>query len=318
MTLRSLLERYPQRELRVLAHLLFWGMMYPFTEDPNEVAPVLSRLLALGYAMASFYVLFYGPVPRWWAQRRYAGPALVLLGLVLGSGWVMYWQNVLPRPHSTYQFVTDFRAYGVLAIFLSGRAFFYAVFNGLLLSLVAPGVLKIAKTLYERQLLRQRTEQLTRRGQLDALLSQVSPHFLFNTLNNLYGLVLQADPSARPIARQLAALVRYCDEAAGRPWVTLRAEAQFIEDYLALARLRYGQLVRIESAWHLGAAVTAQVPPLLLLPLVENACKHGLSQAIGAAWVRVSAEVAAGELIFTVANSRADGDRPATTRAGGL
>jgi len=150
------------------------------------------------------------------------------------------------------------------------------------------------------------------------LLGQVSPHFLFNTLNNLYGLLLHDDPRGRAIAHQLAALVRYCDELAGQPWVALGAEMQFIEDFLALVRLRYGPHVRIVSEWAVSEATTGYLPPLLLLPLVENACKHGLSQTIGAAWVHLSAQVQAGELVFTVANSYAEAARPAPAQPGGL
>ena len=257
-------------------------------------------------------------MPRWWAQRHYGRLLTVGLALMLGSGWAMYWEERLANPISTYDYLPTYEAYGPLAIFTSGRYFFYAVFGGFIFNLAGLAAVKIAKLLFERQLVRQRLEQFMRRQQLEALLGQVSPHFLFNTLNNLYGLLLHDDPRGRTIARQLAALVRYCDELAGQPWVALGAEVQFIEDFLALARLRYGPQVRIASEWAVGAAATSRLPPLLLLPLVENACKHGLSQTIGAAWVHLNAQVQVGELVFTVANSYADPARPAPTQPGGL
>lgn len=297
--------------------MLLWALMWIFTEDPDSHALVLDRLLGWSYALGSFYLLFYGAVPRWLAQRRYGRLGAVGLALCLVGGWVMYWQNRL-YPPSTYQYMADFEAYGVFAIFLSNRYFFYAVCNGLVFKLAGPGVLKIALTLYQRQLDRQRAEQLTRQLHLDALLGQVSPHFLFNTLNNLYGLLLHDDPRAPAITRQLAALLRYTDELAGQPWVTLRAEANFMEDFLALTRLRYGQSVRLTSQWHLAEAEAAHIPPLLLLPLVENAVKHGLSQSLGKAWVRVYAEVQAQELRVTVTNSRTEVLHPSSAPPGGL
>lgn len=319
MTIRYLLERYDRhRGLRGATHLLGWALLWGITDDPDRTMPLLAHALEWGYTVASFYLLFYGIVPRWWAQRRYGRLLAVALGLVLGCGWTMYWENSLSNPTSTYEYLPTYEAYGALAIFTSSRYFFYAVFDGLIFNLAGPAAAKIAKLLFERQLVRQRLEQFTRRQQLDALLGQVSPHFLFNTLNNLYGLLLHDDPRGRAIAHQLAALVRYCDELAGQPWVALGAERQFIEDFLALVRLRYGPHVRIVSEWAVGEATTNRLPPLLLLPLIENACKHGLSQTIGAAWVHLSAQVQAGELVFTVANSYVEVARPAPAQPGGL
>ncbi|MBC8083385.1 MAG: sensor histidine kinase [Hymenobacter sp.] len=304
MTIRQLLLLYSRHAtLRLGVHCLLWAALWVTTEDPDVDTPFLARLLELAYAMAAFYLLFYGPVPRWWAQGRYAGPLAAGIVLVLSSGPILYEQYQLANPHSTYAFLPAYRAYGPLAIFLSGRYFFYALFNGLVLNLAPPALLKLLKTLAEGQLARQRTEQLAYRLHLDALLGQVSPHFLFNTLNNLYGLVLDDDSRAPVIARQLAALLRYTEELAAYPAVPLQAEADFLDDFLALARIRYGAQVSLESYWQLGDEAEAGLPPLLLLPLVENAVKHGLGQHVGAAWVRVRGEARPGELVVTVTNS---------------
>lgn len=317
MTIRQLLALYQRWPLlRVAAHGLLWAGLWVTTEDPDAYTPPLARLLELAYAIAAFYLLFYGPVPRWWAQGRYAGPLAVGLLLLLSSGPVMYGEYQLANPHANYDFLPDYRAYGPLVIFLSGRYFFYAFFNGLVLNLAGPAVLKLAKILYEHQLARQQTELLTRRQQLAALLGQVSPHFLFNTLNNLYGLVLHADPRAPAIAQRLAALLRYTDELAGQPGVTLAAEAAFLEDFLALVHLRYGTAVRLESAWSFQGQEHRRIPPLLLLPLVENAVKHGLSQSLGAAWLSLQVEVQAGEVVIKLANSFA-APLPAPAAPGG-
>lgn len=304
MTIRQLLThyyRYPA--LRWAAHALLWLGLWVSTEDPDYYVVPTARLLEVAYAMAGFYLLSYGPVPRWWAQGRYAGPLAAGLLLVLASGPVLYGQYQLANPDSAYDFLPDYRAYGPLIIFTSGRYFFYAVFNGLVLNMAAPVLLKLLKTLAEQQLARQRTDELTRRLHLDTLLSQVGPHFLFNTLNNLYGLVLHDNPQAATIAQRLAALLRYTDELAARPTVALHEEVAFLDDFLALVRLRYGPQVKLESQWQLGDAADASLPPLLLLPLVENAVKHGLGPSLGAAWVRVRGEVQGRELVVTVSNS---------------
>lgn len=319
MTIRQLLTQFHRHPgLRGAAHALLWLGIWVSTEDPDFYVVPTARLLEVAYAMAGFYLLGYGPVPRWWARGHYAGPLAAGLLLVLASGPVLYGQYQLANPDSAYDFLPDYRAYGPLVIFTSGRYFFYAVFNGLVLNLAAPVLLKLLKTLAEQQLARQRTDELTRRLHLDALLGQVSPHFLFNTLNNLYGLVLHDDPQAPAIARQLAALLRYTDELAARPTVALRAELAFLDDFLALVRLRYGPQVRLESHWQLGDAAAATLPPLLLLPLVENAVKHGLGPSLGAAWVRVRAVAQGNELLVTVSNSLFTSNLSPAGQPGGL
>jgi two-component system LytT family sensor kinase len=319
MTIRQLLTYYYRcPALRLAAHTLLWLGIWVSTEDPDFYMVPTARLLEVAYAMAGFYLLSYGPVPRWWAQGRYAGPLAAGLLLVLASGPVLYGQYQLANPDSAYDFLPDYRAYGPLVIFTSARYFFYAVFNGLVLNLAAPVLLKLIQTLAEQQLARQRTDELTRRLHLDALLGQVSPHFLFNTLNNLYGLVLHHDPQAPAIARQLATLLRYTDELAARPTVALPEEVAFLDDFLALVRLRYGPQVRLQSQWQLGDAANAELPPLLLLPLVENAVKHGLSPSLGAAWVRVWGEVQGRELVVTVNNSLSVNSSLPVDQPGGL
>ena len=313
MTIRSFLQAYAQHPaLRVTAHLLFWAALYGCLDDPDQPLPVLLRLQEWGYAAGSFYLLFYGPVRRHREHGRYALPVVAGLAVGLGTGWLLYWQNRVAYPNSVFAqtYLPAYERVGVLAIFQSARVFYYALLEGVLVNLAGPAALKIAKLLYERQLVRDQLEQLLHREQLALLQEQVSPHFLFNTLNNLYGLVLQDDARAATFAQHLGALVRYTDERATESWVRVPTEVQFIEDYLALTRLRYDQRVRVESHWHGGLTGPLGLPPLLLLPLVENAVKHGLQQALGPAWLRVEGRVQDGQLLFTVTNSVATAPTP--------
>lgn len=321
MTVRSFLQAYPRHPgLRLTAHLLFWASLYRCLDDPDVPLPMLLRWQEWGYAAGSFYLLLYGPVRRHWEQRRYALPLIAALAVGLGTGWLLYWQNRLAFPASAFAqtYLPAYERVGVLAIFQSVRVFYYALLEGVLVNLTIPAALKIAKVLYERQLGRHHLEQLMRQEQLTLLQQQVSPHFLFNTLNNLYGLALQDDVRAPTFAHQLGALVRYTDELADHSWVNLRGEVQFIEDYLALTRLRYDRRVTVESTWQLGSDPTLALPPLLLLPLVENAVKHGLEQAVGSAWVRLHGVVRAGQLLFIVTNSAPSAPAPASPGGLGL
>jgi hypothetical protein len=125
----------------------------------------------------------------------------------------------------------------------------------------------------------QRAEQLARAGtqaQLDALQSQLDPHFLFNNLNTLSALIEPDNVPAQNFVDQLADVYRYVLQAQGRATVPLGEELAFVESYLALHRARFGSKLVVER--QVPAAVLARhVAPLSVQLLVENALKHNVA-----------------------------------------
>ncbi|WP_157976061.1 sensor histidine kinase [Lewinella sp. IMCC34191] len=116
-------------------------------------------------------------------------------------------------------------------------------------------------------------ETTYREAELKFLRSQVNPHFLFNTINNVYALVSTEDPNALPALEKLSGLLRY-SLYGQEERVPLKREREYIEDLIHLEALRVPNLVPPEVTIRTEAA-DWQIPPLLLVPLVENACKHG-------------------------------------------
>jgi LytS/YehU family sensor histidine kinase len=116
-----------------------------------------------------------------------------------------------------------------------------------------------------------RAEQME--GELKHLRSQVNPHFLFNTLNNLYATNLEDPEKANEIILQLADLMRYQLHSAQQQRVSLAEEVQMLENYISLEKIRiHNVIVTVEKE---GDFREVTLAPLLLLPLVENAFKHG-------------------------------------------
>jgi LytS/YehU family sensor histidine kinase len=114
------------------------------------------------------------------------------------------------------------------------------------------------------------------KAELNLLKSQVNPHFLFNTLNNLYGLITQNEnQKASEITLKLAELTRYLLESSKTEKVSIKRELQFIEDYLCLEKIRLSKNTDIKFDVS-GIDKEVFVAPLLFIPLVENAFKHGL------------------------------------------
>ncbi len=124
----------------------------------------------------------------------------------------------------------------------------------------------------ENQILRQQVE-------LSNLRSQLNPHFLFNTLNNLYGLSLRQPNRAPDLILQLAGLMRYQLDSAGRALVPLSTEVAALEDYIGLETERVGSRCRVEYEGPGFVTNGLLIAPMLLMPFVENAFKHGTAGA---------------------------------------
>ena len=118
-----------------------------------------------------------------------------------------------------------------------------------------------------------RMEELVLRAELDALKTQVNPHFLFNSLNTVHGLIAQDPPAARALVLELSDVLRYALSHGHRDLVPLAQELAFLDAYRHLLETRHGRGLRIDiEAMHDDAP--AQLPPMSLQLLVENAVRH--------------------------------------------
>ena len=134
------------------------------------------------------------------------------------------------------------------------------------------------------------------------LKAQVNPHFLFNTLNNIYTMVVKQDERAPDMVQHLSDLMHYTVYESDAALVPLSKEVAFLDAYLELERLRYGKKVRIT---HQKAGINdhQSITPLLFFPFVENAFKHGVDSSLDASWVDISLNVSSNKLRFEVNNS---------------
>jgi sensor histidine kinase YesM len=141
-------------------------------------------------------------------------------------------------------------------------------------------------------------------ARLQALRMQINPHFLFNTLNAIAGLVEHDPKGVRTMVARLSALLRHTLDSSGRDEVPLSQELDVLSDYLAIMHVRFADRLNVESDID-DDVRTALVPDLILQPLVENAIKHGISQRETPGTVRISARRTGPYLRLTVED---DGD----------
>jgi sensor histidine kinase YesM len=138
--------------------------------------------------------------------------------------------------------------------------------------------------------------------QLNLLKQQLSPHFYFNTLNNLYGLSRSNSPLLSAALSQLLNIMQYVIVDCNQPKVLLRQEISFLQSYIELEKLRYEKDTVIEIKTE-GNVNGQTIIPLLLIQFVENAFKHGMKEKSDQNWMKVNIAIQKNELLFRVDNS---------------
>jgi len=287
--------------------LMTWMLIYIIHVGQGLARTLRDMLLQLVPMVPATYALLYGVLPalKRGSRRRagllLAGWALLSLALYCGQRYLtivpLYRgvQTLAPDPHY---------------IFSPGP------FLGVGITTGVAACLHLYRQWRARQLANAQLAQENHRAELQLLKAQVHPHFLFNCLNNLYALTLRQSEQAPEMVGRLLGLLQFVVEQGAAPLVTLRAEETLLRNYLALERLRYGPRLTLEFVAD-GLPPARRIAPLLLLPLVENAFKHGAAEHLGPARIRVVLAVRHHEFSCVITNTRSD-EAPAAATAAGI
>lgn len=149
----------------------------------------------------------------------------------------------------------------------------------------------------ERNLVREKLE-----SELKFLRNQTNPHFLFNTLNNIYALSRKKSDEAPEAVMKLSKLLRFMLYESKKSSITIGEELRLIEDYIELEKMRYNQRLKLRFDKQIDHE-SQQVAPLILLPFIENAFKHGASETRFESFIDINLKLNNGLLSFTVVNS---------------
>ena len=176
--------------------------------------------------------------------------------------------------------------------------------------------IKLLKNWYTKQ---KETEQVARekfQAELQILKAQVHPHFLFNTINNIYSFILNGSGAAPQMVTKLSGLLRYIIYECNAPMVNLEKELKMIRDYMALEKIRYGDNLNM-SLQIQGDPAHKMIYPLLLIPFLENSFKHGTSRMLTHPWINLDIIMEGNILHFKLSNSK-PGIEPESTLAKGI
>lgn len=179
-------------------------------------------------------------------------------------------------------------------------------FFSIMIEAAFPGALLVAIRFVHTQLAaKEREKNLVQEKlstELRLLQGQLNPHFLFNTLNNIYALTRKKSDLAPEVVLKLSELLSFMLYEAGHHAITIEREVKFLEDYISLQRIRYDE--RLTLRFHKEIDDPGQcIAPLLLLPLVENAFKHGASENHFDSYIHIQLVLKQGWLSFEVENS---------------
>lgn len=139
--------------------------------------------------------------------------------------------------------------------------------------------------------------------ELSGLKAQLNPHFFFNTLNNIYSLAQQGSTHTAGTVAELSELMRYVLYETGSDTVPLEREIYFIKNYIELERIRHADSNAINFEWQ-GNAGTVTIAPLLFVPFIENAFKHGIQEDTGKGFVEIIMILTGNELTVEIKNSK--------------
>ncbi|MFT3703269.1 MAG: histidine kinase [Agriterribacter sp.] len=175
--------------------------------------------------------------------------------------------------------------------------------------------LKLSIDWYQQKRLLEKSAIEKLQAEVNYLRSQINPHFLFNVLNNLYSLTLKKSDAGPDVVLKLSEMMEYMLYESDDKFVPLEKEIQYLHNYIELERIRYGDHVEIVMKTE-GDTNGLMIAPLLLLPLVENAFKHGVSKSTTRAWLHCNIKIVGKDLYAEVENSKQPGHAQQTNKGG--
>lgn len=277
--------KYQKIVLNLLAILVFTGYMFLALQGVKSYMPKEQfRVLLISKTLFFFVPVYLHNlilVPFFLDKRKNALYALLVLVLLLARGLVEIWVAEIQGVNTPINYVSFIASMLTDLILGAGVYFGYRRYIDL-------------RNKKDLELSQQKME-------LEGLKAQLDQHFLFNALNTIYAYTKSDPPTATLVTQRLSQLLRYQLERSHLQKVTLTEELDFVGHYILLQEERFKEQLDIHFAVE-GATAQLEIAPMLLIPLVENAFKHG-DLGHKHAFVNIEATLEGGSLTFSISNS---------------
>lgn len=296
-----------QRPTRYYRHIAFWLLRYLFMFQ-NIACSIyffrnleLSKCLTIGFTFSLYlvleemvftYLIVYWLIPKFFKSNKiffitgliFLSALLVIaespvyidwfmLGNLPKYSFVLIWECVM---------ITTTMSHGICGLFIACRFF---------------------KNYYLKMEERETLIGENAHAEMQLLKAQVHPHFLFNTLNNIYSFALQNSPDAGGLVLKLSDTLKYMINDCDVPFVSLEKELKLIDDYIGLEKVRYGDRLDMKIEIK-GDYRNKLIVPLLLIPFVENCFKHGSSKILKQPWIKMKIIIKENDLFMELSNNK--------------
>ncbi|HVU58748.1 MAG TPA: histidine kinase [Puia sp.] len=268
-----------------------------YLTNPPTQREIFFNALVIGV----FYINYYGLIPKLYFTRRYLLFLLINMGGFFAINFMASGANA-PRSGPPIHAPMPDRP-GPPAPDPSRPAPRHSLFMDISQHLfVFLVVLFLALLLKIRERLKQ-AEKEKLQAELSYLKAQINPHFLFNMLNSIYALTIERSDKAPDAVTKLSGMMRYAFSESGKEMVALGQELDYIRNYIALQEFRFGSTVRLD--YHIDEVPPSpmRIAPLILIPFIENAFKHGINPEEDSE-IRIRLTIAANDLHLEVYNKK--------------
>jgi two-component system sensor histidine kinase AlgZ len=300
---KNAMQSYFQRHRIFFLHLLFWCVYSSFffsqvrythkggiERELNEV--VIDAVFHVFSMMLIAYINYFYFFPRFLKHQQFGRYllefTLPFTLLIMGNIYVK-------------RYIAD--GYTNQVHFLYSQRFVnYVVFNTLFIVFFV-AMLQFVEVWFKAEAQKKESENEKLMAELRFLKAQINPHFLFNTLNNLYALAFTHSPNTTIVIDKLSQMMRYMIYDSNYAKVPLNKEIEYMNNYISLEKLRLNHEVPIVFKI-IGSTEGVEIVPLILIAFLENAFKHGVNNNATNAWIKITLELSGKACVYTVENSK--------------
>lgn len=313
-----------KRGTKIARHIIFWTCWYLYmaaTQLRNQTPEVIGMKNFIIYQLAVSlnrvllqivfcYIIVYLVFPVFLHRKNYFQFAVLFILAFIFEYWLTFFDFTYVW-YKTYLWMStilpnfyDAKVVKPLSPFLNRYYIIYSNvhFTG---SMVSCGIIlsiKYYKNWYVRQRENATLMYENSQSELQLLKAQVHPHFLFNTLNNIFSLTLDDSPEAAIVVKKLSGMVKYMIHRGAASFVPVNEEIKMLLDYIGLEKIRYGDRLQMTIDIRQNPDDNRLIAPLLMIPFVENCFKHGISKMIEKAKINLMIESGKDWFLFKISN----------------
>jgi two-component system, LytTR family, sensor histidine kinase AlgZ len=295
------MQTFVQRNRVFLLHLVFWCIYLSFNfyqvnfyqqqrgYDWNRALTFMGLQFMFTFSVA--YLNYFLFLPRFLAHKRFGK---YLLEFVVPFAALVALRVYIQRLISVDSPRAEYYYSHMYVVQVAVIMLFIAIFVTML---------RFAVDWFELEAKKKEMENEKLMAELNFLKAQINPHFLFNTLNNLYYLAYSKSENTTEVIAKLSQMMRYMIYDSNHPNVLLNKEIEYMQSYISLEKMRLNEQIPITFEIK-GNTENIWIAPLILITFLENAFKHGVSSSNPKAWVSISLVVEGQQCMYTVSNGK--------------